>query len=112
MERLVNILKGVLRGHVTQRRAGLDEMPEVVRMKLLMLLRVLVQDEERFLLVLRRGLPHQQDVRVLARENADEAHLMEDGVSLLDGVYFGDVRGRSEEHTSELQSPMYLVCRL
>src|SRR5436189_5381354 len=22
------------------------------------------------------------------------------------------VRGRSEEHTSELQSPMYLVCRL
>src|SRR5215210_5637485 len=31
---------------------------------------------------------------------------------------FGDVdrepqpRGRSEEHTSELQSPMYLVCRL
>src|SRR5437879_7021028 len=24
----------------------------------------------------------------------------------------GAVRGRSEEHTSELQSPMYLVCRL
>src|SRR5437763_8248502 len=24
----------------------------------------------------------------------------------------GDVGGRSEEHTSELQSPMYLVCRL
>src|SRR5437879_6803750 len=23
-----------------------------------------------------------------------------------------DVSGRSEEHTSELQSPMYLVCRL
>src|SRR5437763_12365239 len=23
-----------------------------------------------------------------------------------------DVAGRSEEHTSELQSPMYLVCRL
>src|SRR5437762_9736719 len=23
-----------------------------------------------------------------------------------------DLRGRSEEHTSELQSPMYLVCRL
>src|SRR5437879_7653421 len=23
-----------------------------------------------------------------------------------------DVRSRSEEHTSELQSPMYLVCRL
>src|ERR1017187_8865483 len=25
---------------------------------------------------------------------------------------FGFVQGRSEEHTSELQSPMYLVCRL
>src|SRR5437879_12086994 len=24
----------------------------------------------------------------------------------------GGARGRSEEHTSELQSPMYLVCRL
>src|SRR5437764_2827445 len=24
----------------------------------------------------------------------------------------GEHRGRSEEHTSELQSPMYLVCRL
>src|SRR5437762_10789821 len=24
----------------------------------------------------------------------------------------GEVAGRSEEHTSELQSPMYLVCRL
>src|SRR5437764_5901234 len=25
---------------------------------------------------------------------------------------FGDCKVRSEEHTSELQSPMYLVCRL
>src|SRR5437762_14344147 len=27
-------------------------------------------------------------------------------------VYAQDMRVRSEEHTSELQSPMYLVCRL
>src|SRR5436189_4120810 len=27
-------------------------------------------------------------------------------------VLRGDRSGRSEEHTSELQSPMYLVCRL
>src|SRR5437879_9691154 len=27
-------------------------------------------------------------------------------------VDFGDRASRSEEHTSELQSPMYLVCRL
>src|SRR5437764_9451451 len=32
---------------------------------------------------------------------------------LLDGLQESfPVRGRSEEHTSELQSPMYLVCRL
>src|SRR3712207_7370121 len=28
------------------------------------------------------------------------------------GTGTGDVRGRSEEHTSELQSRQYLVCRL
>src|SRR5437879_12331379 len=28
------------------------------------------------------------------------------------GVVWGDSSPRSEEHTSELQSPMYLVCRL
>src|SRR5437879_7344697 len=27
-------------------------------------------------------------------------------------LFWGDERARSEEHTSELQSPMYLVCRL
>src|SRR5690348_17918892 len=27
-------------------------------------------------------------------------------------VIAGDLRGRSEEHTSELQSPVHLVCRL
>src|SRR5437879_8625450 len=32
-----------------------------------------------------------------------------DGVSLLESAGVGR---RSEEHTSELQSPMYLVCRL
>src|SRR5437762_7663375 len=37
------------------------------------------------------------------------------GVTFAAGVYasiFGSSRQRSEEHTSELQSPMYLVCRL
>src|SRR5437764_15365027 len=29
-----------------------------------------------------------------------------------DGAILFSVSGRSEEHTSELQSPMYLVCRL
>src|SRR5437762_8896364 len=30
----------------------------------------------------------------------------------LSGLIFRPCRDRSEEHTSELQSPMYLVCRL
>src|SRR5437762_3722530 len=30
----------------------------------------------------------------------------------LEPGYFGQLLARSEEHTSELQSPMYLVCRL
>src|SRR5437762_7839984 len=30
----------------------------------------------------------------------------------LSGGFIGESRERSEEHTSELQSPMYLVCRL
>src|SRR5437879_8043639 len=41
-------------------------------------------------------------------------HLREDGGRHLEGGFRG-VAGRavrSEEHTSELQSPMYLVCRL
>ena len=32
--------------------------------------------------------------------------------SLLDGIVLDMLDSRSEEHTSELQSPMYLVCRL
>ena len=53
LERLVDILQRMFRGNVPQRRAGLDEMPEVVRVKLLMLLQVFVQYQQRFLLVLR-----------------------------------------------------------
>src|SRR5437762_10640902 len=33
-------------------------------------------------------------------------------VVIVVNVEGGNVRDRSEEHTSELQSPMYLVCRL
>src|SRR5437762_11012911 len=66
----------------------------------------------------RKALGHQQPAAVAAaaeaqliaaRQYRDEEH----------GVLEGDLRrrqqqpvGRSEEHTSELQSPMYLVCRL
>src|SRR3712207_9019790 len=35
-----------------------------------------------------------------------------DGEPRLDLAYEEDVRARSEEHTSELQSRQYLVCRL
>src|SRR3712207_8347716 len=35
-----------------------------------------------------------------------------DGVILLTHLHWDHVQGRSEEHTSELQSRQYLVCRL
>jgi len=68
MERLVNVFERVFGGHIAQRGAGLDEVPEAVNGEILMLVRVCVQNQERFVLVLRRRLPHEQDVRVLIRE--------------------------------------------
>src|SRR5437763_8253804 len=41
-----------------------------------------------------------------AHEHLDRAH------PVLHGAAGGGLGRRSEEHTSELQSPMYLVCRL
>src|SRR5437762_7795897 len=47
--------------------------------------------------------------RLAYKEAADEAHgLRWEGT----GRSADEPRTRSEEHTSELQSPMYLVCRL
>src|SRR3712207_8352273 len=46
---------------------------------------------------------------------ADDAHLGRDGASAVpqgDQVPHGGLLRRSEEHTSELQSRQYLVCRL
>src|SRR5690348_18124874 len=37
---------------------------------------------------------------------------IEDGGDRLAQIVVRNVRGRSEEHTSELQSPVHLVCRL
>src|SRR3712207_7943685 len=54
--------------------------------------------EHRVALVVEPGLVEVGDQRLLERE--------------LEGVEVGGVLGRSEEHTSELQSRQYLVCRL
>src|SRR3712207_7523727 len=37
---------------------------------------------------------------------------LEPALDIARGTRYGEVRGRSEEHTSELQSRQYLVCRL
>src|SRR5438876_2465738 len=58
----------------------------------------------RSLLAARHVDGHARDeVRVAGGEEADHARLV-------DGL--GDAPQRSEEHTSELQSPVHLVCRL
>src|SRR5437763_887022 len=46
-------------------------------------------------------------------EMLEQAHREPDGRLLMgENLITGEKRYRSEEHTSELQSPMYLVCRL
>src|SRR5437764_10971347 len=46
------------------------------------------------------------------QERADHADRIDTGVFVKAVVLDREDRLRSEEHTSELQSPMYLVCRL
>src|SRR3712207_8173118 len=46
---------------------------------------------------------------VAAREHAGDPHQR---ITQTRAVVGGDAEGRSEEHTSELQSRQYLVCRL
>ena len=48
---------------------------------------------------------------VFASQDQGEGFIFTDEVSLVKN-YKRQFRRRSEEHTSELQSPMYLVCRL
>src|SRR5437762_6373540 len=55
------------------------------------------------------GLYH--DELIDAPERADALALALVGLPVL-GLSARDLARRSEEHTSELQSPMYLVCRL
>src|SRR5437762_12920106 len=40
------------------------------------------------------------------------SYVVKEGFAYKDGLFSGYDEQRSEEHTSELQSPMYLVCRL
>src|SRR5437762_9291527 len=48
----------------------------------------------------------------VVRHYAVDLGLDRSGRRHIHGPYFRAFEGRSEEHTSELQSPMYLVCRL
>src|SRR3712207_8044568 len=52
----------------------------------------------------------QPDVQPPGRKRGSKVHARKDGVARLQ--FRGTVLARSEEHTSELQSRQYLVCRL
>src|SRR3712207_8415551 len=57
------------------------------------------------------------DHQLLVRAACHAARLLEAGVTTVRdcgsrGTFLGALRDRSEEHTSELQSRQYLVCRL
>src|SRR3712207_7656680 len=78
---------------------------------------VLGQVRQRDVVVFRHETIAQSGAIYIERQVVTAAHL-EDVVELLSGVKRtilggkGDVHHRSEEHTSELQSRQYLVCRL
>ena len=46
MEGLVDVVEGIFGRYVLKRGAGLDEMPEVIRVELLVAPEVLVEDQE------------------------------------------------------------------
>src|SRR3712207_7552447 len=52
----------------------------------------------------KKAMVDEQDVMASARETK--------GLKRLDQIKYGILESRSEEHTSELQSRQYLVCRL
>src|SRR5437762_403329 len=56
--------------------------------------------------------PHDPAEIVHLPDRAEARHGVRFRRLLAHTLLSGDARGRSEEHTSELQSPMYLVCRL
>src|SRR5438552_12908262 len=55
--------------------------------------------------------PYTTLFRSAARDLRLAAELVDDHAAILDGDDFGAAGDRSEEHTSELQSPDQLVCR-
>src|SRR4051794_41742000 len=56
------------------------------------------------------GVSSAVDSAAVGRAQAEP--LVLDGVVMLFGMVLGNRQPRSEEHTSELQSPVHLVCRL
>src|SRR5438876_3117924 len=71
-----------------------------------------LEPQQYLLLLALRGLPGgvEASIRTLADRLALKHH---SAVELIDRLEaHGYVRRRSEEHTSELQSPVHLVCRL
>src|SRR4051794_41608707 len=57
-----------------------------------------------------RGGHRVHELRVAREHRRDPGHDLQLLLTVLDGVR--PDHGRSEEHTSELQSPVHLVCRL
>src|SRR3712207_8359519 len=58
-----------------------------------------------------KAIPWREGDEVLVEIVEPHMYEVDDAVAKIDG-YVISVKGRSEEHTSELQSRQYLVCRL
>src|SRR5438477_8166881 len=70
MKWFMNVFHSMLRGDIAQRRAGLDEMPEMIDVKILVPQQVLIQNQQRFIFVGRRGFPEEKNVGIAAGQNA------------------------------------------
>src|SRR5437879_9357762 len=75
-------------------------------------IRILLADDHQLMRSGLRLLIEQQPDLTVVGEAADGREAVALAKSLRPDVAVMDISMRSEEHTSELQSPMYLVCRL
>ena len=69
----------------------MNEMTKVIGAKLLIVPRIFVENQQRFVPVPRRSFPHQQHLRIVAGQNVGRTLLVEDRMACLDGVDSGDV---------------------
>src|SRR5437879_10293936 len=112
----VSIFSSLIHSHKLKVRSGLLEAAALFKLVLMVLCRRLISPGRELCTSLSwtdRGRPHGWRPPIQPSSLHSELSSRETGRSiLLFSLRLILEQNRSEEHTSELQSPMYLVCRL